>query len=76
MEVSVRELRENLAALLSKAEEGEEITVTRKGKAIVKLTSSKARRGLELDELAAFRKTLNFRPKHNPVLTLRKDERF
>lgn len=76
MEVSVRELRENLAKVLRQAEEGEEITVTRKGKAIVKLVSSKAPSGLELDELATFRKTLGIRSKHNPVLSLRKDERF
>lgn len=76
MEVSVKELRSNLADLLSRAEEGEEITVTRNGKAIVKLVSSKAERGLELEDLAAFRKTLGIRSKHNPVLTLRKGERF
>lgn len=36
-EVSVRELANNLSAVLARAEQGEVITVTRRGKAIVRV---------------------------------------
>ncbi|MGL4611915.1 MAG: type II toxin-antitoxin system Phd/YefM family antitoxin [Trueperaceae bacterium] len=76
MEVNTRELRKNLAAILSKAEKGEEVVVTRNGKAVIKLVSTQTPLGLELDELATFRKTLGISLKHNPVVTSRNDERF
>jgi prevent-host-death family protein len=76
MEITVRDLRQNLAKVLSKAEQGEEITVTRNGEAIVKLVSSKQNLGIDLEQLAAFREDLGLKSKRNPVLSLRKEERF
>jgi prevent-host-death family protein len=76
MQVNVRELRKNLAEILDKAENGEEITITRKGKAVVKLISSKHQPGLDLEDLRAFRRKQGISLKHNPVLSLRKNERF
>jgi prevent-host-death family protein len=76
MEINVRDLRKNLATILRKAEHGEEITILRKGEAIVRLVPSKPLPGLDLDSLAAFRKDLNTKVKQNPVLSMREDERF
>jgi prevent-host-death family protein len=76
MEVTVRDLRQQLATILSKAEQGEEITVTRNGEAIVQLISAKPKPELDLGALAAFRQALGVYSNYNPVLALRKEERF
>lgn len=76
MEISVRDLRKNLASILRQAEHGEEITITRKGEAIIRLVPSKRQPGLDLASLAAFRKDLKTEVNKNPILSLRKDERF
>ncbi len=57
LEISVKEVRKNLSHWLSKAEHGNEIVITRRGKRVAKMVSSISDNALP--RLGDFRKKLN-----------------
>jgi prevent-host-death family protein len=57
--VSLAQAKARLSELLDKVEAGEEIVVTRHGKAVARISAAtKQKTPLRLDELAAFRATM------------------
>lgn len=55
LEVNVRELRRHLPAYLERAESGEEILVTRRGRVVVRLSVATGPRAAAKQRLAALR---------------------
>ncbi len=53
MEISVRELKSRLSEYLRKVGEGEEVTVTSRGKAVARLVAPRLARGRRVSELEA-----------------------
>lgn len=54
--VNLAEAKANLSALLDRVESGEDIVITRHGRAVARLSpAARPKRPLPLDELAAFR---------------------
>lgn len=79
--ISVATAKSQLSALLDRVEAGEDVLITRRGKAIARLTAEKpARRGKgqSLPSLAAFRATLPMSPVSTEafVRELRDRERY
>jgi prevent-host-death family protein len=74
-EVNVRELRQHLANMLTRAEQGEEIVVIRNGQAVAKLVSAKPRSLFDAEELTQRRERLGVTLDENPVLEARQVER-
>jgi len=65
--VGIYEAKSRLSKLIEQAETGEEVTITRHGKAVAKLVpvrarGGKAERAAAFDELAAFAKTVKAKP--------------
>ncbi len=57
--VNLAQAKAHLSELLDKVEAGEEIVVTRHGRAVARiLSASRARQPLPLEDLAAFRATM------------------
>ncbi|HKM65276.1 MAG TPA: type II toxin-antitoxin system prevent-host-death family antitoxin [Acidisphaera sp.] len=57
--VSLAQAKAHLSELLDKVEAGEEVTITRHGRAVAHLRSATpAKRPLDLERLAAFRATM------------------
>jgi prevent-host-death family protein len=56
--VSLAHAKAHLSELLDKVEAGEEVVVTRHGRAVARLAASRPRLKLALDDLAAFRATM------------------
>ncbi len=57
--VSLAQAKARLSELLDKVEAGEEVIVTRHGKAVARISqAAKPKKPLRLDELAAFRATM------------------
>jgi prevent-host-death family protein len=75
-EVNVRELRQHLANMLTRAEQGEEIVVVRNGRAVAKLVSAKPRILFDAEELTQRRERLGVTLDENPVLEARQLERY
>ncbi|MEX2535561.1 MAG: type II toxin-antitoxin system prevent-host-death family antitoxin [Trueperaceae bacterium] len=75
-EVNVRDLRQHLAKMLTRAEQGEDIVVVRNGEAIVKLVSAKPRKLFDPEELTQRRERLDVALDENPVLRARQLERY
>ncbi len=77
MTISIREARENFAKLINKAQQGEEIVITRNGKPVARIVAPVQRPMLEPDKLLAFRKSLDT-PKDlpNAVLLDRGEARY
>jgi prevent-host-death family protein len=75
-EVNVRELRQHLANMLTRAEQGEEIVVIRNGQAVAKLVSAKPRVLFDAEELTQRRERLGVTLDENPVLEARQVERY
>lgn len=77
MEVNVEEARKRFGDIISRAERGEEVILTRNGKAVAKLVPTEARPVLEPDELAAFRASLKTPSElPNAVLLARQEAKY
>ena len=74
--INVKDARNQLKALLERAEAGEEITIARRGKAIAKLVPP-ARRSIRLPSMAKFRASIRMKGRSlsATVRQNRKDER-
>ena len=77
MTINVREARENFAKIISQAQQGEEVVITRNGEPVARIVAPAQRSVLEPDELAAFRESLGI-PANlpNAVLMGREEERY
>ena len=77
MVVNVKEVRANFAEYVARAEQGEEIAITRNGQVVARLVPPKPRVVLDPDLLAARRNRLHT-PKDMPnlVLIARQEERY
>lgn len=76
--VNLAEAKANLSALLDKVEHGEEVVITRHGRAVAHLKSpAVAKKPLPLDELKAFRATMPRlrRPSARLLRDMRNEER-
>ena len=65
--VGIHEAKSRLSELIERAKTGEEVTITRHGKAVAKLVpvrarSGKAERAAAFEELAAFARTVKTKP--------------
>ena len=60
--VGVREVRQNLSALLEEVSKGREITITNHGKPVALLSLPKKPESRGLPDLSAFRKSLKLPP--------------
>jgi len=75
--ISVKEARKNFAKILKSAEQGEEIVITKNGKAIARIVPPEKRQILDLEDLREFRKSLNIEPLSvNGVLLDREEARY
>ena len=76
LEVNVREARSKLSALLNRVENGEEITITRRGRKVARLVSTNIRR--PLPSLKEFRQSIPIagKPMSEEVIAARKSERY
>jgi prevent-host-death family protein len=69
LRVNLAQAKAHLSELLDKAEAGEDIIITRHGRAVARLRSvSRWKRSLMLDDLAAFRATMT--PLRRPSVEL------
>lgn len=77
MLVNVKEVRSNFADYVARAEQGEEIVITRNGKIVARLVPPQLRPTLDPDLLAERRNRLHT-PKDIPnlVLLARREERY
>ena len=77
MVVNVKEVRAHFADYIARAEQGEEIVITRNGHVVARLVPPKPRAILDPDLLAARRNRLHT-PKDMPnlVLLARQEERY
>jgi len=78
IEISVKEARGNLSALLNKVEHGEEITITRHGKKIARLVPPAKGKNKPLPGLNDFRSAIKVKGKSlsQTVIRLRNTERY
>ncbi|MBW1961579.1 MAG: type II toxin-antitoxin system prevent-host-death family antitoxin [Deltaproteobacteria bacterium] len=76
IEVNVKEARSKLSELLNKVEKGQEIIITRRGKKVARLVSTRTR--TTLPSLKGFRKTLSVigKPMSEEIIASRKTERY
>lgn len=76
LEVNVKEARSKLSELLNKVEQGQEITITRRGKKVARLVST--RRKATLPSLKDFRQTISVtgKPMSEEIMAARKTERY
>jgi prevent-host-death family protein len=76
LEINVKEARSKLSELLNRVEKGQEITITRRGKKVARLVSTRA--GKTLPSLKDFRKTLSVagKPMSEEIIASRKTERY
>ena len=76
LEVNVKEARSKLSTLLNKVEQGEEITITRRGKKVARLVSTTT--GSSLPSLKEFRQTLSVsgKPMSEEIIASRKTDRY
>lgn len=75
MDVNIKTLRRELAHYLSRVEQGEEFTVTRKGKAIAKLVPKDPGGRIDIEALEEHQRDLGVRLEHNSVVGAREQER-
>lgn len=77
MLVNVKEVRSNFADYVARAEQGEEIVITRNGKIVARLVPPQPRPTLDPDLLVERRNRLHT-PKNIPnlVLLARREERY
>jgi prevent-host-death family protein len=58
----IREVRQNITALLEHVKKGHEVTITDRGKPVALLSAPRAKKKRGLPDLSAFRKSLNLGP--------------
>ncbi|GIV75763.1 type II toxin-antitoxin system prevent-host-death family antitoxin [Litorilinea aerophila] len=77
VEVNIRELRKQLAAYIARAEAGEEIVVTRHGKAVARLTAP-VRPRPQFPDLTEFRASIALRGEamSETIIAERQDARY
>jgi prevent-host-death family protein len=76
--VSLAQAKARLSELLDKVEAGEEVLVTRHGRAVARISpAAKPKKPIDLDRLAAFRATMPSlsRPSVELIREMRDDER-
>lgn len=76
MDVNVKSLRQELAHYLRRIEDGEEITVTRNGRAIARLTPIRRHGSIDIEKLRKHQEDMKVTLAHNPVLRARDQERY
>lgn len=76
VEVTYSAARRSLAELLERAERGERITITRRGRPVAELGPTRERPTLDLDRLARLRREVSDDPIENGVLLAREEERY
>jgi prevent-host-death family protein len=76
--VSIREARRRLSELVSAAERGESITITRRGKEVAQIGPVAPEGGRRLPSLADFRATIKVKgkPMSQVVTDMRNEERY
>ena len=76
LEVNVKEARSKLSELLNKVEQGQEITITRRGKKVARLVSTRSES--TLPSLKDFRQTISVagKPMSQEIIESRKTERY
>ena len=76
-EVTIREVRTNLKALVDRAEAGEEITISRRGKQVARLVPP-VREPRRFPDLTAFRASIPLRgePLSETVIRERREARY
>ena len=76
-EVSVKEARDNFRAYLDRAEAGEEIVITRRGKEIARIVPPR-REPKRFPDLTEFRKSIELRgePMSETVIRQRRESRY
>lgn len=75
--VSIREARKRLGELVTAAERGEVVTITRRGREVARLVSPARKARRRLPDLTAFRASLKVkgRPLSEELLAMRREER-
>ena len=73
--VSIAELRAEISRYLDRVEHGEEITITRRGKAIAKLTPS-VKPPIDLSDMDDLDEELGLYDETNAVVEAREDYRY
>ncbi len=78
MHVSVREVRNRLAELISFAQSGQTIEVTRRGKTVARLVPPRPAKCRKLPDLSDFHKTLRMsgKPMSQEVIDQRRKARY
>lgn len=80
IEINVRDARTKLSDLLTEAERGEVISITRRGKEVARIVPPEQPETTALPDFSAFRKTLKINPGAIPtselIRTMRDKERF
>jgi len=76
-QVSVREVRDNLRAVLDRAEAGEEIVITRRGKEVARIVPPR-RESARFPDLTEFRKSIKLRGESasETVIKMRREARY
>lgn len=77
VEVSVKEARDNFRAYLDRAEAGEEIIITRRGKEVARIVPPR-REPKQFPDLTEFRKSIELRgePMSETVIRQRRESRY
>ena len=75
--VSVREARKRLSTLLTAAERGEVVAITRRGKEVARIVPAEKDAPARFPDLTDFRKSITLRgePASRTVINMRREER-
>ena len=76
LQVSMSELRDNLAAYLDLVEHGKTITITRHGKPSAELRTAERATPIDLEALEAFRASLGVEVEESIIIKMRQGERY
>ena len=76
--MSIREARKRLGELVTAAEHGEVVTITRRGREVARLVPAERKARRRLPDLTAFRASLRVKgkPLSQTVIDLRRAERY
>ena len=75
--VSIRQARQQLSDLINAAEQGESVTITRRGRKVARLTPAQDKLPIGLPDLTGFRASLRIRGRSltEELLAQRREER-
>ncbi len=75
--VNIREVRRRLSDLVTAAEHGETVVITRRGKKVAQIAPLPKKQSESLPDLTEFRKTIRLRgkPMSRTVIEMRREER-